>query len=127
VIGAAERELTVQVSAGRGEARLPVLRRAVAATSSKAGLPLDRIDDAILILEALLCDPGIARADAVHLILTARAGSFTLVMGPFPGIEAERLLTTASLPLVGPVVERLATTAVTVDGGSHLLIVVDAA
>jgi hypothetical protein len=120
-------ELTVQVSAGRSRARLPILRRAVAGASSKAGLPVDRIDDAILILEALICDAHTARADEVHLVLTARPGSFALLMGPLGGTEAERLLAHAALPMVGPVIERLATTAVTIDGGSHLLIVVDAA
>jgi hypothetical protein len=126
VIDAAARELTVQVSAGRGDARLPMLRRAVAGTSSKAGLPVDRIDDAILILEALLADANIERSEEVHLILTARPGSFEMLMGPFPGAEAERLLAAAELPLVGPVIDRLATSARTIDGGSHLLIVVDA-
>ena len=126
MIDTAERELTVQVSAGRGDARLPVLRRAVAGTSSKAGLSVDRIDDAILILEALLADDRTTRTDEVHLILTARPGSFALMMGPFAGAEAERLLAQAELPLVGPVIERLATSARTVDSGSHLLIVVDA-
>ncbi|MEY2442259.1 MAG: hypothetical protein QOJ46_1685 [bacterium] len=120
-------ELTVQVSAGRSRARLPILRRAVAGASSKAGLPVDRIDDAILILEALLCDGHTARADEVHLVLTARPGRFTLLMGPLVGTEAERLLAHAALPMVGPVIERLATSAVTVDDGSHLLVVVDAA
>jgi hypothetical protein len=48
------------------------------------------------------------------------------MMGPLPGLEAQRLLEQASLPIVGPVVERLATAATTVDDGSHLLIVVDA-
>jgi len=119
-------ELTVQVSAGRGRARLPVLRRAVACTSSKAGLPVNRIDDAILILEALLCDAETARADEVHLVLTARPGSFELLLGPLAGTEAERLLAHAALPMVGPVIEQLATTAMTVDGGSHLLIVIEA-
>ena len=126
MIDAAARELSVQVSAGRGEARLPVLRRAVAGTSSKAGLPVDRIDDALLILEALLADKLIAGAEEIHLILTARPGSFELMMGPLPGLEAQRLLERASLPIVGPVVQRLATAATTVDDGSHLLIVVDA-
>jgi len=126
VIDAAACELTVQVSAGRGEARLPVLRRAVAGTSSKAGLPVDRIDDALLILDALLADDLIAGSEEIHLILTARPGSFELMMVPLPGLEAQRLLERASLPIVGPVVQRLATAATTVDDGSHLLIVVDA-
>lgn len=126
MIEAAELELTVQVSAGRSVARLPVLRRAVAGTSAKAGLPVDRIDDALLILEALLGDGVIARASEVHLVLSARPGSFGLLMGPLPGREAERLRLTASLPAVGPVIGRLATSATTVDGGSHLLVVVDA-
>ena len=126
MIEAPELELTVQVSAGRGVARLPVLRRAVAGTSAKAGLPVDRIDDALLILEALLADREIAGAGEVHLVLTARPGSFGLLMGPLSGREAARLLATAALPTVGPVIERLATTAMTVDGGSHLLVVVEA-
>ena len=119
-------ELTMQVSAGRSRARLPVLRRAVAATCSRASLPVDRIDDAILILEALLADFETSRADEVHLVLTARPGSLTMLLGPLAGREAERLLVTAALPAVGPVIERLATTALTVDDGSHLLVVVDA-
>jgi hypothetical protein len=122
----AERDLTVHVSAGLGGARLPVLRRAVAGASAKAGLPVDRIDDAVLILEALLADRGMERADEVRLVLSARPGSFALMVGPLDADEAERLLAHAALPIVGPVIERLATTAVAVEGGSHLLIVVDA-
>ena len=78
-------------------------------------------------MEALLGDFETSRAEEVHLVLTARPGSFALLMGPLAGCEAERLLLTAALPAVGPVIERLATAALTVDGGSHLLIVVDAA
>jgi len=122
----AERDLTVRISAGLGGARLPMLRRAVAGASAKAGLPLDRIDDALLILEALLADREMERADEVRLVLSARPGSFALMVGPLDADEAERLLAHAALPIVGPVIERLATTAVAVDGGSHLLIVVDA-
>lgn len=125
---AAQPELTVQVSAGRGRARLPLLRRAVAGTSSKAGLTLDRIDDALLILEALLADGETARADEVRLVLTARPGSFALLMGPLGAAQAERLRLTAPLPIAGPLIERLATsaTAVRARGATHLLIVVDA-
>lgn len=122
----AERDLTVRVSAGLGRARLPVLRRAVVGASSKAGLPVDRIDDAVLILEALLADRATARAEEVHLVLTASPGSVALMMGPLAPDEAQRLLLQATLPIVGPVIERLASTAVAVDGGSHLLIIVDA-
>ena len=120
------RELIMHVSAGRSRARLPVLRRAVASTCSRAELPVDRIDDAVLILEALLADRMTARMEEVHLVLTARPGSFTLVMGPLAGNEAARLLVHAELPMVGPIIDRLATTAMTVDDGSHLLVVVDA-
>ncbi len=91
-----------------------------------AGLPIDRIDDAVLILEALLADVQTARAEEVHFVLTARPGSFALLMGPLAGDEAERLLVHAELPAVGPIIDRLATTAMTVDDGSHLLVVVDA-
>jgi len=126
VIEAAELELTVQVSAGRSSTRLPILRRAVAGTSAKAGLPVDRIDDALLILEALLADSRLARAEEIHLILTARPGCFALLLGPLAGDEADRLLASAALPIVGPVIKRLASRAMTVDDGSHLLILVDA-
>jgi hypothetical protein len=126
VIDVAERELTVQVTAGRGRARLPLLRRAVAGACSKAGLPIDRIDDAVLIVEALLADRPIARADEVHLLLTARPGSVDLLLGPLADDEAQRLLGDAALPIVGPVIARLATSACAVEDGSHLLVVVAA-
>ncbi len=126
MIQTAERELTVHVTAGRGRARPAVLRRAVAGTCSQAGLTLDRIDDAVLVLEALLGDRPTALAGELHLVLTARPNSFTLVLGPLPGEEAQRLLVEASLPAIGPVIERLATKACTIDGGSHLLVVIDA-
>jgi len=126
VIHAAERALTVQVSAGRGEARMAILRRAVVATCSKAQLPVDRIDDAVLILETLLADRYVARADEVHLVLTANPGSISLMIGPLADREAHRLLEQADLPLVGSIIKRLSTTATTVDEGSHLLIFVDA-
>lgn len=118
-------ELTVQVTAGRGGARLPVLRRAVAAMCSHAGLPLDRIEDALLILETLLADRGLAGHEEVHLVLTARPESFELLLGPLGDHEAERLLRSSDLPIVGPVIQRLCSDALTVDDGSHLLIVVD--
>jgi hypothetical protein len=121
-----EHELTLHVSAGLGDARLPLLGRAVAGASSRAGLSVDRIDDAILILEALLADPETAAADEVQLVLSASPGSLTLSMGPFAVNEAERLLARAALPIVGPVIERLATSATTLGGGSRLLIAVDA-
>jgi hypothetical protein len=126
VIDGAERELNVHVTAARGRVRLPVLRRAVAGACSQAGLTVDRIDDAVLVLEALLADPVAANADEVHLVLTARPGSLSLVLGPLPGEEAARLLREASLPMVGPVVARLASSACTIDDGSHLLVVVEA-
>jgi hypothetical protein len=126
VIDGAERELNVHVTAARGRVRLPVLRRAVAGACSQAGLTVDRIDDAVLVLEALLADPVAANADEVHLVLTARPGSLSLVLGPLPGDEAARLLREASLPMVGPVVARLASSACTIDDGSHLLVVVEA-
>jgi hypothetical protein len=124
VIGTAERELTVQVTAGRGRARRSLVRRAVAGACSKAGLPIDRIDDAVLIVEALLADRPTARADEVHLLLTARPGSVELLLGPLPDDEAQRLLGDVSLPIVGPVIAQLATSACAVEDGSHLLVVV---
>ena len=126
MIDATERELTVHVTAARGPARLPVLRRAVAAACSQAGLTVDRIDDAVLVLEALLADGVMANAEEVHLVLTTRPRSLSLVLGPLPGEEAARLLREASLPTVGPVVARLASSACTIDDGSHLLVVVEA-
>jgi hypothetical protein len=126
VIDAAERELNVHVTAARGRAQLPVLRRAVVGACSQAGLTVDRIDDAALVLEALLTDPVTASADEVHLVLTTGPASLSLVLGPLPGDEAARLLREACLPTVGPVVRRLASRACTIDDGSHLLVVIEA-
>jgi hypothetical protein len=126
VIDAAGRDLNVYVTAARGRAQLPVLRRAVVGVCSQAGLTVDRIDDAALVLEALLTDPATARAKEVHLVLTPRPASLSLVLGPLPGDEAARLLREACLPMVGPVLGRLASSACTIDDGSHLLVVIEA-
>ena len=90
------------------------------------GLPVDRIDDAVLILEALLGDARTARAEEVHLVLTARPGSFALLMGPLAGSEAERLLAPGRAADGRARHRAPGDDRETVDDGSHLLIVVDA-
>lgn len=126
MIEAEERELSVRVSAGRGGARPALLRRAVAASCSNADLPIDRIDDAIVILETLLAGAALARAEQVDLVLTARPGSLALLLGPLARGEVAHLLEDAARPTAGPVIARMATSASAVQGGSHLLVVVQA-
>lgn len=118
--------LTVTVSAGLTHARPPLLRRAVAALCARADLPVDRIDDALLMLDALLADQATKLCGDLRLRLTARPNSVEMRVGPLAVAGADGLLERAGLPRSGSVIDRLATRAASLDQGRELLIVIDA-
>lgn len=120
-----ETGLRAQLVARRGPAAVAVTRRAVAALASRADLAIDRIDDALLITDALLADRELQRSGSLNVELTARPGALELRLGPLLAGDAQRLLADAALPGIGSVIERLATKATTVqDGDGEYLAVV---
>lgn len=103
-------ELRAELTARRGPATAAVVRRSIAAVASRAGLRVDRIDDALLIADVVLADRELERADPLQVELAASGGALELRFGPLPTGEAQRLLASAAMPGIGPVIERLATT-----------------
>jgi hypothetical protein len=87
----------------------PVLRRVVGMFAARADLPLDRLDDAVLV-----ADVGAARAPAhvkagtVDVALTSGRRSLELRVGPLRAGGGRALVVDAAVPGVGNVIEQLA-------------------
>jgi hypothetical protein len=95
--------VTVRVAAGRvGDA---VLRRLIGAVGAQADLPIERIQDATLIVDAIL--GGIA-ADPIAATISRREGGLEIAIGPLADGEGERMLDDGSSPETGSVVGALA-------------------
>jgi hypothetical protein len=86
----------------------PVLCRVVSMVLARANCPMDRLEDAMLICDALSAHaPGHARDDHLAFALSARGGEFELRVGELPEQGASRLVEDAVLPGVGNVLERM--------------------
>lgn len=107
-------DVTVHVAAGRvGDA---VLRRLIGALGAQADLPIERIQDATLIVDAIL--GGIA-ADPISATISRREGGLEIAIGPLAVGEGERMLDDGSSPETGSVVAALGDRAwIDRDGGA---------
>jgi len=87
----------------------PVLGRVVGMMAARAQCPLDRLDDALLVTDALAAH-GAAHVVAGHLgvAITADPRSLDLEVGPLRAGGASAVLAAAVLPGVGNVIERVA-------------------
>jgi hypothetical protein len=96
-------DVIVRVAAGRiGDA---VLRRMIGAVGAQADLPIERIQDATLIVDTIL--DGIA-ADPISAILSRRERGLEIAIGPLADGEGERLLDDGATPETGSIVGALA-------------------
>lgn len=112
-----EATLTVR----RAELLGPVLGRVVGMLAARAQCPIDRLDDALLLTDAVAAHAPSHTADGnvtVH-VHTEPAG-LSLRIGPLPAAGADALLAAASLPGVGNVFEHVAST-VSAEGSELLL------
>jgi len=103
---AARNEATVTVRPGPLVA--PVISRIVGMLAARAQAPIDRLDDALLVADAIAAH-GPSYADG-NLGVRVRAGDgqLELVVGPLLADGARGLLAAAELPGVGNVLERVA-------------------
>jgi len=87
----------------------PILGRVVGMLTARADCPIDRLDDALLVADAISAKAGAFSEDGrVNVRVMARSGSVELRVGPLrPGGAAE-LVASAALPGVGNVLERVA-------------------
>jgi serine/threonine-protein kinase RsbW len=115
-----------QVVIRRGPLVAPVLSRVVGMLAARAQCPIDRLDDALLLADAISAHaPSFTVNGRVGVTVAAAGDGLRLRVGPLRPEGASGLLRSAELPGVGNVLERVADE-VSVDDGSgdeeHLLV-----
>jgi hypothetical protein len=87
----------------------PILGRIVGMLTARADCPIDRLDDALLVADAISAKAGSFSDDGrVNVRVVARVGCVELHVGPLRDGGAEELIASAALPGVGNVLERVA-------------------
>jgi hypothetical protein len=98
-----------------------VLSRVVGMLAARAMCPIDRLDDALLITDAIAAHAGEFTVNgSVGVTVTADEHAITMCVAPLRPEGAEGLLRASELPGVGNVLERVAdeVTTGTADDGS---------
>ena len=87
----------------------PVLRRVVGMLAARADLPLDRLDDAVLVADLIAARaPAHVSGSRVDVALEPGARSLSLRVGPLRDGGGQALIIDAAVPGVGNVIEQLA-------------------
>jgi serine/threonine-protein kinase RsbW len=104
-----EAESPTLVSIAAGPLVGPVLRRVVGMFAARADLPLDRLDDAVLVADLVASRAPAHVANAtVDVVLTSAPRSLDLRVGPLRPGGGRALVVDAAVPGVGNVIEQLA-------------------
>ena len=100
---------TTRVSIASGPLVGPVLRRVVGMLAARADLPLDRLDDAVLVAD-LIASRAPAHMPCPSVDVGLETGDRTLMLrvGPLHPGGGQALIVDASVPGVGNVIEQLA-------------------
>ena len=102
-------ETPTRVSIAAGPLVGPVLRRVVGMFAARADLPLDRLDDAVLVADVVAARAPAHVADAtVQVVLASSPRSLDLRVGPLCVGGGSALVVDAAVPGVGNVIEQLA-------------------
>jgi hypothetical protein len=101
-------ESTASLRLATGPLVGPVLCRVVSMVLARADCPVDRLDDAMLICDALSAHaPDHAADGQLAFELSAGAGGFELRLGELPERAGAQLVRDAVVPGVGNVLERM--------------------
>lgn len=84
----------------------PVLRRVVGMLAARANLPLDKLDEAVLVADVIAQRAGPYAAGAVQVRLTPGEGTLAMRIGPLSTGGAQALLEEA--PDVGSIILKVA-------------------
>lgn len=116
---------TTRVAIASGPLVGPVLRRVVGMLAARADLPLDRLDDAVLVADLIASRaPAHMQTASVEVDLETGDRTLSLRVGPLRPGGGEALIVDASVPGVGNVIEQLADDiTVTPDGDAEYLLV----
>lgn len=102
-------DVVTRLRLASGPALGPVLRRVVSMALTRANWPVDRLDDAILVCDALCAHaPAYASAGRLTFSLQADEQEAELRVHGLGREDAEALLRDAMLPVVGNVLEQVA-------------------
>jgi serine/threonine-protein kinase RsbW len=102
-------EALTRVSIAAGPLVGPVLRRVVGMLAARADLPLDRLDDAVLVADLIAARaPAHVAKDTVDVALEPGPRTLTLRVGPLRPGGGQALVVDAAVPGVGNVIEQLA-------------------
>jgi hypothetical protein len=102
-------EPPTRVSITAGPLVGPVLRRVVGMFAARADLPLDRLDDAVLVADVVAARAPAHVADAtVEVELVSSVRALDLCVGPLREGGGRALVVDAAVPGVGNVIEQLA-------------------
>jgi len=115
-----------RVAVSAGPLVAPVLNRVVGMLAARAQCPLDRLDEALAVTDALAAHGPDQQLDGrLTLEVTARTSALELRVGPLVAGGARAVLSAADLPGVGSVVERMADRVWVepADDGAELLVV----
>jgi hypothetical protein len=97
------------VGVASGPLSAPVLGRVVGMLAARADCPIDRLDDALLVADAVAARAGSFSDDGrICAQVVARLGSVELQVGPLRDGGANALVSSAALPGIGNVLERVA-------------------
>jgi len=98
-----------RVTIARGPLVGAVLGRVVGMLAARAQCPIDKLDDALLITDAVAAHaPRFSADDRVHVIVRTGNGALDIIVGPLAEGGTEGLVADATLPGVGNVLERVA-------------------
>jgi hypothetical protein len=93
----------------RGPLVAPILSRVVGMLGARAQFPIDRLDDALLVTDAVAAHAGAYTVDErVGVTVVAQEGHLELRIGPLRAEGGRALLAASELPGVGNVLERVA-------------------
>ena len=128
--GALDRVDRTRVTVAVGPLVGPVVSRVVGIHAARADLPVDRLNDAVLVADAIAARaPAFTVADRLPVSVQSGHGRLEIRVGPLRPGGGRRVLEGAALPSIGSVIERLAD-AVRVregaGGDEYLIIRIDA-
>jgi hypothetical protein len=97
------------VGLAQGPLAAPVLGRVVGILAARADCPIDRLDDAMLVADAVAARAAAFAEDGrVNVQVLAGPGTLEMRVGPLQSDGASGLVASANLPGIGNVLERVA-------------------